>query len=697
MATRQDLIDLMSTTFASFESKLKTSITESVSDAIQAQSDVLTPANQSIQLANSPINSTRHRGYITPLLRQKLKDVTGATHFLFPAQAQAVDLMCRADRDGIIVLPTGAGKGTAIILAVSMDGKDKTSILIVPRKALLTQMHERAKKAGLDAVIWSHNDISYRHPPNLYIVSAEHIRHGDFLHRLRQLEAEGRLVKFIVDEAHLVAQELGFRECMAAFGVLRDFRVAIYLVSGSIPPLHEKFLCRVFHISSYSFVRMPTIRPDLEYHVIPVEESKSPSGAEPKNIFLAVRDWIRDRAPVMANFYKEEREIQKADYLGMVFCQTRDDAKDLANLLEVPFLISEKVDDSNNNDDRISEWQNAKASDSYRWIVTTSILGSGVDFERVRFVLHCGRPRSLLDLYQFDGRCNRPVDGLEGPWGMCVVFDNGISWSGGQLNDDMSRFLGQDEIKTYANQHSICRRYITSEFLDEEGSSCSSLGPCALPCDVCFGNVQKWVSPGGWQKLPQKPVLAVDHRTRHFGEIERSIDIHRNITRTAHGEKIILRNRLQELRSKIIPVESICCYCILSNGLKRSHTESHCKMRPQKDQRVPWWNVTKICKICSLPASDEFHTHAGDENRICNFKKIVANMFSAMLHRHDIVTRYLQKTPENIVVPSGIQNDRHGYTKWLAQVGPQALLPNGLLLLSHCLSIILTEHSTAIA
>ena len=123
-------------------------------------------------------------------------------------------------------------------------------------------------------------------------------------------------------------------------------------------------------------------------------------------------------------------------------------------------------------------------------LVATSALGLGIDYGHVRFVIHQGQSRSLIDFSQESGRGGR--DGKEA---RSIIFTSKemrqkCEWIEKKESDWAGHLTrGFKAMKDWVDGRRVggvkeCRRVGLGLYMDGKGTNCLSLGEC-IWCDIC--------------------------------------------------------------------------------------------------------------------------------------------------------------------------------------------------------------------
>ncbi|MDA0284684.1 MAG: RecQ family ATP-dependent DNA helicase, partial [Planctomycetota bacterium] len=169
---------------------------------------------------------------------------------------------------------------------------------------------------------------------------------------------------------------------------------------------------------------------------------------------------------------------------GIIYCTSRKAVDELSELLNaqgfrtLPYHAGMDADARSRN-------QEAFIQESVDTIVATVAFGMGIDKSNVRYVIHCGMPKSLENYQQESGRAGR--DGLDAD---CILFYSMADYARWKSNID-----GASAGNREASHHTLramvdyctgvrCRHRSLVEYFgqDFDSESCNA-------CDVCAGEL----------------------------------------------------------------------------------------------------------------------------------------------------------------------------------------------------------------
>ena len=336
-----------------------------------------------------------------------LRELFGFSSFR-PGQARAIELV-RSGRDGLIVMPTGAGKSLCYQLPAMI--RPGLTLVISPLLALMKDQVDalRALDLPVTAVNSTLSDFERREEQRaiargeykLVYVAPERFRSPSFVDAIRQVEV-GLVV---VDEAHCVSQwghdfrpdYLRIAELSRAVGNPQTVALTATATRAVQRDIAEQLCLRTPEIIVSGFER-----PNLFFQVVPTatEEDK-----------------------------QESLERILASYAGepaIVYCSTRKQVEAVGRDLEYAGVASAIYHAGLPPRVRTAT-QDAWMNREFPVLVATNAFGMGVDRPDVRAIIHWSIPGSLEAYYQEAGRAGR-----DGKQASCVVLH---SWGDRSIRD----------------------------------------------------------------------------------------------------------------------------------------------------------------------------------------------------------------------------------------------------------------------
>ena len=301
-----------------------------------------------------------------------------------PLQEGIIDAVL-AKKDVLALLPTGGGK--SICFQVPALLKDGMCLVISPLIALMQDQVSNLQEKGIDAAV-IHSGMPYMAVKEtlqaatsgaykfLYL-SPERIESNLFKEYLPALD----ISLIAVDEAHCIAQwGYDFRPPYLRIAALRNELPGvpvIALTASATKDVETAIIVKLAFRDPLIF-RQPYKRPALSYSYFEVE----------------------------SKINKTIEIINNVKGSGIVYCNTRKQTKDIAELLQLQKISADFYHAGLSAEDRQVKQKKWMTGDT-RMMVCTSAFGMGIDKDDVRTVIHYEMPDCLENYYQEAGRAGR--------------------------------------------------------------------------------------------------------------------------------------------------------------------------------------------------------------------------------------------------------------------------------------------------
>jgi ATP-dependent DNA helicase RecQ len=323
-------------------------------------------------------------------------DLTAALHEHFgfpgfrPGQREACEAAL-ADRDVLVVMPTGSGKSLCYQLPALL--REDLTVVVSPLVALMQDQVEALAARGLGdrvALVNAQQDGAANADTlrraeagelSLLYVAPERFAAVGFLDRMRAVDVG----LFVVDEAH----------CVSQWG--HDFRPDYFRLADAARMLGAA------SIVASTATATPQVASDVVRRLALREPLHVATGFDRPNISFAVaRPVGNEKRRMVAEALSADDALPAIVYAG-----TRAGSEELASELTTALGEEAVAYHAGLDRDRRAEVQRRFLADDVRVICATNAFGMGVDKANVRTVVHASVPSSLEAYYQEAGRAGR--------------------------------------------------------------------------------------------------------------------------------------------------------------------------------------------------------------------------------------------------------------------------------------------------
>ncbi|KAF5330827.1 hypothetical protein D9619_005674 [Psilocybe cf. subviscida] len=439
-------------------------------DDIISDSPAVSEQKQQLQSALPKKAGELHSSPYYLEIKRQLRDVFGLADFR-TNQLEAVTAALEG-RDVFVLMPTGGGKSLCYQLpAVCASGETKgVTVVVSPLLALMKDQVDSLQAKNVDALLSNSETygedwkrlVQSPNKPQLWYVTPEKLRDSPKAGEiLMHLSREGKLARFVIDEAH----------CISTWG--QDFRdAASYLDKFPSVPI----------MALTATANKRTVKDiDTQLKLKPGHASFTQSFNRTN---LTYRVLKKKGTPTneIVNFIKHSY----ANKTGVIYCTARFTCEKVAEDLRKQGLNAAHFHagmPTAEKDQTVRDWQN----NTVHIIVATIAFGMGIDKADVRYVVHYDMPKSISGYYQETGRAGR-----DGKPSECLMFFSGsdlhklrnqIRKSEGITPESMKRQeLAVEEVYLFCRRASLCRRVQLLRHFDEVFEP----QDCKKKCDVCI-------------------------------------------------------------------------------------------------------------------------------------------------------------------------------------------------------------------
>ncbi|KAJ7445561.1 hypothetical protein B0H11DRAFT_2249451 [Mycena galericulata] len=441
-AVRNELITNR-TTLHAFRNELITDVASTIRDEMIIQQAILHPTLP-------PVHSFH-----------ELRDVSNVYAIFF-------EKLATNKTNLLAILRCGLGKTWMTLAALRILAPTQQLIWLIPTSGLQADTVLTAKNLGLSIARYKPG-AAFNTEADLVWAPIEIIAREDFQTWVKQRVNAGRVWWVVLDEIHKFLTDIGYRPIFTHLISLARFGARFLGLSGTAPPPLLPILFALSGITTWDILRMPISRSNIA-----LRAKRHTTHA------LARAALIADVENVLPTLGDEDRI--------MIFCRKRDMATEMAAVFNTDAYLAPGQDDpaqAELNEKLLPAWRAGLNSRNQpcKVSVSTSILGTGLNYAHVRHVFMLERPATLFDYQQQVERAGRDNQHAESTLYTSEQDSRRIPSSATDIT------LGVRELDELAKSEDTCRRSIPSVYFDGVLTTCmittkTTSEPTAF-CDYC--------------------------------------------------------------------------------------------------------------------------------------------------------------------------------------------------------------------
>ena len=400
-------------------------------------------------------------------IRETLKVYFGYDSFREGQEAIIQSIV--SGRDGLAIMPTGAGKSICYqVPALVLPG---ITIVISPLISLMQDQVKALNEAGIHAAfinsaltetqISKALQLAMQGVYKIIYVAPERLESYGFM----EFATHGDISMVTVDEAH----------CISQWG--QDFRPSYLKIVDFIKRLPKRPVVTAFTATATTEVKEDILS------ILNLEDPKVVvTGFDRENLYYSVEHTSKKDAFIMDYIEKHPKES------GVIYCATR---KNVDKVFEMLFKMGVPVTKYHAGIDNDTRKKNQEdfIYDRAPVMVATNAFGMGIDKSNVRYVIHYNMPQSMENYYQEAGRAGR-----DGEPAQCILLFSPQDMVLGKFLLESKDFAGLSEedvelvkqrdirrlrgMEGYARTTRCLRNYILEYFGEQVSEPCDNCGNC---------------------------------------------------------------------------------------------------------------------------------------------------------------------------------------------------------------------------
>jgi Helicase conserved C-terminal domain len=263
----------------------------------------------------------------------------------------------------------------------------------------------------------------------------------------------------VFDEAHKIFTDVVYRGDFARVKELAFYPVMKIFLTATLPVTHEELLLEETCMpSSTRFIRAPTTRPNIRYHVLHINNQMKP---------------VNQIAIDLASYLQQT--IFTAQSRGIIFCI------DIPTVNDIAKHFGDCKSHSQMPSDLKAQFQESWYQGHHQWMVATSGFMHGIDHPDVQAILFIGIPFGAINIEQGAGRAGRSGQ----PAFVFLLHSNNTIFCSVDGWEDRQCIAAAGE---WAQTNIECRRKVMTCLMDGgDGMDCTEIEG-AEQCDLCNPN-----------------------------------------------------------------------------------------------------------------------------------------------------------------------------------------------------------------
>lgn len=516
----------------------------------------------------------------------------GFQDFRTYAQRKLIEEVLRCESSVAGVLPTGAGKTLAILVALTEHGAGVT-VAVFPLKSVyddvllrLQELCQRIPEFKHSWSVWKPcTSLSgSNHQAKLLLITAEQAKDKLFS---AQVKENQKLVRRVIFDEAPVFFSSEFRQGLSTIpAVLRGFLSCPFvLLSATLQVTHEDKLREAFLCPGLRIVRGPTIRPEAIHRVVKLQEEQVSANE-------IVRSISYDKKVLTIVFVKSVEEVN-------FFVRA------LENLEETRGHVVAYHGRLRNEERKLAAllWKSGQR----RVMIATTAFAYGVHDNKCRTIIHVDGAFDVDTYVQAVGRAGR--DGREA---RSIIL---LSKRAQRIRNNFFTFIGA----------SSCRlAFLSSLFDTKELQWHGSCGRCDRCIEAKFEQQEvslDWRRKAFSVYKPTKEVLPSHERSfanRELARVRRFLRRMQQICKSSYCTSCFLVSRGTEQKEHCLPQCPFWSYrCFRCGG--------QCQRKSCKNHRTISKRLTQasLCVTCGMPPFlFDVNIHEGEHSmgRNCSYK-----------------------------------------------------------------------------